>query len=55
MREVCTEDLGIKIGGRNSTNLRYVDYTALIADNAISMRRIIYRVDEAGRKAELTT
>ena len=53
MRESDIEDMGLKIGGRNITNLRYADDTALLADNITSMKRILYRVDVAGRKAGL--
>ena len=50
MRKADTDDMGIKIGGRNLTNLRYADDTALLADNITSMRRILYRVDAAGKE-----
>ncbi|GFR94882.1 hypothetical protein ElyMa_000930100 [Elysia marginata] len=53
MREADKDDLGLKIGGRNMTNLRYADGTALLTDNITSMRRILYRVDEAGTKVGL--
>ena len=45
--------MGIKIGGRNLTNLRYADDTALLVDNITSMKRILYRVDAAGQAAGL--
>jgi len=35
-----TWPLSIKIGGRNITNLRYADDTALLADNITSMRKL---------------
>ena len=53
MREADIDDMGLKIGGRNITNLRYADDTALIADNVTSMRRILYRVDAMGKEAGL--
>ncbi|RUS69941.1 hypothetical protein EGW08_022297 [Elysia chlorotica] len=53
MREADIDGIGISIGGRNLTNLRYADDTALIADNVTSMKRILNRVDIAGRKASL--
>ena len=53
MREADIEDMGIKIGGRNLTNLRYADDTALLSDNITSMKRILHRVDQAGRNAGL--
>jgi hypothetical protein len=42
MRESDIDDMGIKIGGRNITNLRYADDTALLADNITSMRKKMY-------------
>jgi hypothetical protein len=42
MRESDIDDMGIKIGGRNITNLRYADDTALLADNIKSMRKKMY-------------
>ena len=53
MREADIEDMGIKVGGRNITNLRYADDTALLADNLTSMKRILHRVDTAGKEAGL--
>lgn len=53
MRESNIEDMGPRIGGRNITNLRYADDTALLADNITSMKRVLYRVDEAGKRAGL--
>ena len=42
MREAEIEDMGFSIGGRNLTNLRYADDTALLADITIA-RRILNR------------
>ena len=53
MREAEIDDMGITIGGRNLTNLRYADDTALIADNITSMKQILNRVDIAGKNASL--
>ena len=53
MREADIDDMGISIGGRNLTNLRYADDTALIADNVKSMKQILNRVDIAGKSASL--
>ena len=53
MREADMEGMGINVGGRNITKLRYADDTALLADNITSMKRLLYRVDAAGNKAEL--
>ncbi|GFS23161.1 endonuclease-reverse transcriptase [Elysia marginata] len=35
-------DMGINIGGRDITNLRYADDTALLSDNLTSMKRILH-------------
>ena len=53
MREADIEDMGIRIGGRNLTDLRYADDTALLADNITSTRRILHKEDTAGRKTGL--
>jgi hypothetical protein len=45
--------MGIKIGGRNITNLTYADDTALLADNITSMRNVLHRVDATGNNAGL--
>ena len=42
-----------KDGGRNLTNLRYADDTALIADNVTSINIILNRLDITGRNASL--
>ena len=47
------DGMGISIGGRNLTDLRYADDTALIADNVTSLKKILNRVDIAGRNASL--
>ena len=53
MREADTKDLGLRIGGRKISNLRYADDTALLADNLSSMKRVLNRVGIAGRKTGL--
>ena len=53
MRVADIDGLGFTIAGRNITNLRYADDTALLADNPTSMRRILHKVDRAGRTAGL--
>ena len=53
MREAEIEDMGIKTAGENITNLRYADDTALMSDNITSMKRILQRVDAAGKTAGL--
>ena len=46
MREADTDDMGIEIGGRNPTTLRY-------SDGITSMKRVLvlYIVDTASKKA----
>ena len=51
MRKSDIEGMGINIGIRSLTDLRYADGTALLADNITSMKRIMHRVDTAGKKA----
>ncbi|GFS07545.1 endonuclease-reverse transcriptase [Elysia marginata] len=45
--------MGINIGGRDITNLRYAYDTALLSDNLTSMKRILHRVNNAGQQAGL--
>ena len=52
MREDDIEDMGIRIGGRNLSDLRYTDNTARLAD-ITSTRRILHKVDSSGRKSGL--
>ena len=49
MRDADIEDLGLKIGGRSIADLRYADDTALMASNVTSARRVLHKVDSAGR------
>ena len=53
MREADIDGMGLNIGGRDMTNLRYSDDTALLSDNLTSMKRILHRVDTAGKRAGL--
>ena len=53
MRKADIEDLGISIGGRNITDLRYADDTALLANDITSMEEILDRVNNEGKKAGL--
>ena len=39
--------LGLTVSGRNITDLRYADDTALLAENSTSMRRISHKVNIA--------
>ena len=45
--------MGVNIGGREITDLRYADDTALLSDNSTSMRRMLHRVNQAGKAAGL--
>ncbi|GFR67057.1 endonuclease-reverse transcriptase [Elysia marginata] len=53
MRQTDINDMGINIGGRDITNLRYADDTALLSDKITSMKRILHRVNNAGQQAGL--
>ena len=45
--------MGVIIGGRNVTDIRYAHNTALIADNITGMGRKLHRVEAAGNKVGL--
>ena len=45
MREADIDDMGIRIGGRNITDMRYTDDTGLLSSNITSSRRMLYRVE----------
>ncbi|GFR62479.1 hypothetical protein ElyMa_001873000 [Elysia marginata] len=47
MRQADINDMGINIGGRDITNLRYADDTAILSDNLTSMKRILHRLNNA--------
>ena len=40
--------VGIKIGGRNINNLRYVDDTTLMAESEEELKSLLMRVKEEG-------
>ena len=44
---------GIKIGGKNINNLRYVDDTTLMAESAEELKNLLMRVKEESGKANL--
>ena len=44
---------GIKIAGRNISNLRYVDVTALMAESEEEMRSLLMKVKEESEKVGL--
>ena len=49
MRNTDIDDLGIKIGGRILTDLRYADDLALAVGDITSSRRGLYRVNSSGK------
>ena len=44
---------GIKIGGRNINNLRYVDDTTLMAEIEEELKSLLMRVEEESERARL--
>ena len=44
---------GIKIAGRNINNLRYADYTTLMAESEEELKRLLMKVKEESEKAGL--
>ena len=42
---------GVKIAGRNSNNLRYVDDTTLMAESEEELKSLLMRVKEESEKA----
>ena len=54
MRNADIEDMGIKCGGRNITNLRYADDTALIASNENDLQILLNTVVAESKKMGLT-
>ena len=55
MRNARLDELqtGIKIGGRNINNLRYVDATTLMAESEKELKSLLIRVKEESEKAGL--
>ena len=55
MRNAGLDELqaGIKIGGRNISNLRYVDDTALMEESEEDLRSFLMRVKEENERAGL--
>ena len=44
---------GIKVGGRNINNLRYVDVTTLMAESEEELKNLLMRVKEESEKPSL--
>ena len=55
MRNAELDELlaGIKIGGRNINNLRYVDDTTLMAEIEEELKSLLMRVEEESERARL--
>ena len=55
MRNARLDELqaGIKIGGRNINNLRYVDDTTLIAESKEELKSLLMRVKEESERPDL--
>ena len=55
MRSAGLDELqaGIKIGGRNINNLRYMDDTTLMAESEEELKRLLRRVKEESERASL--
>ena len=55
MRNVALEEAqaGIKIAGRNINNLRYADYTTLMAESEKEMKSLLMKVKEESEKVGL--
>ena len=55
MRNARLDELqaGIKIGGRNINNLRYVDDTTLMAESDKKLKNFLMRVKEESERAGL--
>ena len=55
MRNVGLEEAqaGIKIAGRNINNLRYADYTTLMAESEEELKSLLMKVKEESEKAGL--
>ena len=55
MRNAGLEEaqVGIKIAGRNISNLRYADDTTLMAENEEELKSLLMKVKEEGEKVGL--
>ena len=55
MRNAGLDELqaGIKIGGRNINNLRYVDDTTLMAESKKELKNLLMRVTQESERASL--
>ena len=55
MRNASLDELqaGIKIGGRNSNNLRHADDTTVMAKSKEELKNLLMRVKQESKKASL--
>ena len=55
MRNTCLEEAqaGIKIAGRNISNLRYTDVTTLMAESEEELKRLLMKLKEESEKVGL--
>ena len=55
MQNIRLDELqaGIKIAGRNTSNLRYADDTTLVEENEEELKSLLMRVKEESEKASL--
>jgi len=55
MRNARLDELqaGMKIGGRNTNNLRYADHTTLMAESKEELKNFLMSVKEESEKAGL--
>ena len=44
---------GIRIAGRNINNLKYADYTALMAESKVELKSLLMKVKEESEKVDL--
>ena len=51
--ELYVAQAGIKIAGRNSNTLRYVDHTTLMAENKEELKSLLMKMKEESEKAGL--
>ena len=50
---LCEAQAGIKIAGRNISNLRYADDTIFLAEREVELKNLLMKVKEESEKADL--
>ena len=53
MRNAGLDEAGVKIAGRNISNLRYADDTTLMAENEEELKSLLMKVKEESEKVGL--